>query len=136
MFVPAIKCIRDVLFTFLLDFGFKYLVIKHMESCKMFLVVSSGAGVLQRCQQSPVHCSAGLVGEVYRQTRNFWLTQTSCSVAAGHGRTVRHAPLLVHSKKQTSYATTKTRGSCKFTKGEVLAFDWLVILVKTIVTLL
>lgn len=132
--VPAIKCILYVFVTCLLGFGFKYLVIKHMESCthpNMFLVVSSGAGVLWQCQQSPVHCSAGLVGEVYWQTRNFGLTQASCSVAAGHGCTVRHAPLSVYS--QTSYATVKTRASCKSTKCQVLtvfAFDWLVILVK------
>lgn len=35
-------------------------------------VLSAGAGVLWQRQQSSVYCSAGLVGEIYWQTRNLW----------------------------------------------------------------
>lgn len=53
-------------------------------------VCSSGAGVLWQQQQSPVHSSSGLVGEIYRQARNLCPKQASCSVTAGNGSTVRN----------------------------------------------
>lgn len=69
--------------------------IKFKSKCKVIykvsLVCSSGAGVLRQQQQSPVHCRAGVVGEIYRQTRNLWPKQASCSVTAGNGSTVRNS---------------------------------------------
>lgn len=35
-------------------------------------VLSAGAGVLWQRQQPSVYCSAGPVGEIYRQTRDLW----------------------------------------------------------------
>lgn len=76
---------------------FIYLIIKHdgLSHPHTFLAASSGAGVLWQWQPSPVHGGAGVVGKVHRQTRDFWITQTSCCVAAGDGCTVRHSLFLV-----------------------------------------
>lgn len=66
----------------------------RMTTSMMFIALlqmfsSSGAGVFQQWGHSADSCGAGVVGEIFRETRFFSFVQESCCVTAGHGCTVR-----------------------------------------------